>query len=322
MRIFYIGNYLHPHCTEVHLAREMTSLGHRVVRHQESDRVRLSALDHVRQRILEEAPDLVMWTRTWGLPHEATRLWRELEDDGIPTISYHLDLYHGLRRQANIVHDPFWTTGTVFTPDGNQSSQEAFEALGIRHRFMPPGVVSDECTPGRPNATKYPHDVVFVGTGQPPYHPEWPWRAELIRTLRRTYGGRFAHYGLGGLPTIRNWQLNDLYATAKVVVGDSLQLRPARDEMYTSDRPFETIGRGGVLVYPRLRILDELGFEPWVHYAPYETGNRDHLTEVVTALLRDDERRTFIRAEGQRFVAANHTYRHRLDQALSLVEAS
>jgi hypothetical protein len=320
MRIVYLGNFLQPHCTEVHLAREMEGLGHEVLRVQEQQRPHRAVLAHLSDACDRHFADLFMWTRTWGLPSSAKSLWRGLERRGVATMSYHLDLYYGLNRAHGLSDDPFWRTQYVFTPDGNEDAAKAFADLGINHFHLPPAVVSDECYRGANLPERYPVDVAFVGTGQPPYHREWPWRGELLRALRgRRF--QFGHYGLGGLPTIRNADLNDLYATVPVIVGDSLALHPADREMYTSDRIFETLGRGGLLLYPRLRAITDLGFVPMEHYVPYEQGSQQSLLDAVDLARSNPQVMDRIRHNGYQFVKYNHTYRHRLQYALAVVEA-
>ena len=55
---------------------------HRTPRKDEYQQARTNAirfLHYVEVRAVESAVDIVMFTRTWGLPPEATDLWRRLE---------------------------------------------------------------------------------------------------------------------------------------------------------------------------------------------------------------------------------------------------
>lgn len=328
MRIVYLGNYRHPHCTEVHLARELERLGHDVVRVQEPpggvSSLQWSGfkaeLQHRVYAASDKMADLFLWTRTWGLPPEATAFWAELESAGVVTASYHLDLYLGLERESRMASDPFWTTQHVFTPDGDPGSAERFQALGINHHFSPPAVVSDECQPGtfRP---EFAHDVVFVGSAGTRYHPEYPFRRELLAWLYQEFGDRFRHYGLGGgIEHIRDGDLNDLYASSKVVIGDSLSL-PGRTR-YVSDRPFETLGRGGFLLMPWTTSTEfmekELGFTD-SHLRWYYPNDPSHLRTVINHYLEAPVERALIAETGQRFVRTNHTYKHRLKAAIEVM---
>ena len=327
-RIVYIGNYRAPWCTEVHIARDLEALGHEVHRVQEPDNGRsVKTIRHLRAGVAEVQPDLLLWTRTWGLHPSATQdLWRWAEDRGIVTASYHLDLYLGLQREADMLGDPFWTTGHVFTPDGNEASEAEFARRGINHHWMPPAIVSDECVLGQ-FREEYAHDVVFVGSKG--YHAEWPWRRELIDGLAARYGSRFAHYGGEGLPTVRSglhngeledglW-LNDLYHSAKVVVGDSLNL--PGNVNYISDRYFEVMGRGGCLVGPYVPVLEDLGFSH-EHFMPYHERDLGNITEQIDYLLGNGSHRGLMQRSAQAFVRDNHTYKDRLADALDIMGLS
>lgn len=324
LSIVSIGNFRAPWCSEVHFARELESLGHTVERMQEPSNPSYHArfLRQVEHWCRTHEPDLLMFTRTWGLPKHTTELWRRLEARGIVTCSYHLDLYRGLQREAGIDDDPFWTTQHVFTPDGDPTSAEFFASKGINHHWSPPAVVSDECVPGMWQ-DKYNYDVVFVGSEG--YHPEWPWRGQLISFLRERYGDRFRRFG-GDCPEgpTRGKDLNDLYATAKVVVGDSLAL-PGHQN-YFSDRYFETVGRGGFLVAPYVEGIGDF-LQDGNHYVAYhhprdgdvQAALEEVAVQVDYRLDGHPESRQRIATTGQAHVARHHTYRNRLSAALAVM---
>lgn len=316
--VVQVGNASHDWCTEVHLTRDMEANGHVVVFFQEPrGGFDAESLKRLRQTIIDAEPDLVMWTRTWGGSPEMTQLWRECESWGIKTASYHLDLYVGLEREANIDSDPFWTTQYVFTPDGDPQSAEFFKSKGINHHWMPPAMVSDEVGFGT-YRERYDYDVVFVGSLG--YHPEWPWRPTLINALAQRYGDRFRRFG-GDLPEgpTRGRDLNDLYASAKVVVGDSLCL-PGHVN-YWSDRVCETLGRGGVLVHPRVPGLAEfMGLLDGREVCFYEPGDLGGVFETVDGLLDQPNLRGQIKRFGMELIRARHTYRHRLEMAFQIMD--
>lgn len=312
LHAFFIGNFRHPWCSEIHFARDIEALGHKVTRLQEPVGGKNSErfVREMERKALRERPDVVFFTRTWGLPPSTTQTWRRLERAGITTASYHLDLYVGLNRQAGLADDPFWTTQHVFTPDGDPHSAEYFQRLGINHHWSPPAVVSDECEPGTwRDACDY--DVVFVGSRG--YHPEWPWRTQLLDWLADRYGPRFRRFG-GDCPEgpTRGADLNDLYATARVVVGDSLCL-PGHTR-YFSDRYWETVGRGGFLVGPRVPGIEE-HFTDGEHLRLYEYGDLDALGRMVDAAIDDPEGCRLIAKQGQAWVRERHTYRDRFKAA-------
>jgi hypothetical protein len=310
LRIIYVGNFKPSHSTETHIARTLERLGHTVIRLQEDDRTPASltrALDTI------EA-GLFMFTRTWGrtvtLDHLAA-----LERRGIPTVSYHLDLYVPLARNGGIDTDPFWRTDYVFTPDGDPRSAVEFERRGINHRWMPPAVVSDECY----LADRVPltRDVVFVGSGRPNdpahYHREWPYRGELLGWLKTAYGPRFQQHGGRG-QAVRGYALNRLYASTRVSVGDSLVVGFTHQK-YWSDRVYEAPGRGAFQILPWISGLDA-HFTDGDTTVFYRFGDFAELQEKIDYYLTRDDERERIRRASHQHVKANHTYTHRLTAML------
>jgi hypothetical protein len=321
VKFVYLGNERYSWCTEVHLSRTLGQMGHEVVFLQED----AQTCAGVRDAVTAIRPDVLIYQRTWGLPPDADGYslhdaWAHCEQTGVTTVSYHLDLYLGLARGSDeeLTSDPFWATKYVFTPDGDPRSEAEFYRLGIRHRYVRPGVVADECVPGtyRP---KFDHDVVFVGSEA--YHPEWPYRGELIGWLRDTYGDRFHRYGAGSQVVRGMPDLNDLYASAKIVVGDTLAPVHAdgvRHKSYWSDRVYETLGRGGFLIHPYVEGMDE-EFTDAEHLVFYPYGNFDALQAAIDYYLAHPAEREQIAKAGQAHVAANYTYHRRLREAFGQI---
>jgi len=308
-RVAYVGNCKPSHSTETHLARTLTQMGHTVVRLQEDD-LTPAGLTQGLQRM--DRPDMFLFTRTWGRTVTGDHLsW--LRALGIPSVSYHLDLYVPLQRNGGIGTDPFWNTDFVFTPDGDPRSEAEFTRRGINHRHILPGVVADECYIA--DGVHPTRDVIFVGSG-PGYHSEWGYRGELLRWLGATYGPRFRHYGGRG-QAIRGYGLNRLYASAKVIVGDSL-VPGFTHEGYCSDRRYETPGRGGFMVHPRIGGLDD-GFQDGVNTALYTFGDFAGLRDQIDYYLTHDEERELVRRDGHEHVKAHHTYTHRLSRMLDVL---
>jgi|GEM_PF-1830786 len=324
MNICYVGNFTQKHCTEVHLAATLEDLGHEVARLQENELTPNWVADYLRSHIV----DLVLYTRTWGetvtLEHLA-----QLRERKIPTASYHLDLYIGLKREDGLDDDPFWRTDFVFTPDGDTASAEVFKAKGINHYYMKPGVFKPECYMAeRSQIFDEPIlDVVFVGGGEatgiePQYgHKEWPYRGQLIKFLRDTYSERFIKKG-HPQETVRNEKLNWLYANSKVVVGDSLCLNFTHP-YYWSDRVYETLGRGGFLIHPFIEGLDE-EFEDKKHLVYYKYGDFDQLKSLIDYYLDPAhyEEREAIRLAGHEFVKNHATYTDRMKQMIGMISAT
>lgn len=331
MTIAYVGNFTQSHCTEVHLANTLEQLGHSVIRLQEN-----GYTSQELGNVLDQAKfDLFLFTRTWGetvtLEHLA-----QLRERKIPSASYHLDLYVGLTRkylhgenslEQMLQTDPFWRTDFVFTPDGDPSSAEVFKDNGVHHYYMKPGVYKPECYMGSPPEYEdFWLDVMFVGGGDKigsPHvygHPEWNYRNKLIQWLYDTYGKNFHKFG-HPQDTVRNDDLNQLYAKAKVVVGDSVCLPDGefRHTYYWSDRVYETIGRGGFLIHPYIKGLEE-EFTDGETIVFYNYGDFENLKQRIDYYLEHDEEREKIRRAGQEFVKNNATYNDRLTQMLDIIE--
>lgn len=315
MRIAFVGNFSQRHCTEVHLALTLEDLGHEVIRLQEDGYTSYELHDRLDQMYF----DLFLFVRTWGNTVTLQHL-ENLRRRGITSASYHLDLYVGLSREAGIDSDPFWSTDYVFTPDGSDQAKEVFQRKGINHYYIKPGVFKDECIIY--NKTE-DLDVVFVGggsaTGEPHQygHSEWPYRGQLIKFLQDTYGDRFHKFGWPER-TVRNEELNQLYANAKVVVGDSLCLNFTKP-YYWSDRVYETLGRGGFMIHPKITGMDE-EFKDAVHLRYYDYNNFKQLKYLIDHYLKNDKEREKIRKKGHEFVKNKATYHERLKLALDIIK--
>lgn len=306
MIIMYCGNFLPSHSTETHISKTLTKMGHTVVQIQEN----FTDPNHLMERLKMESFDLFLWTRTW----EGTILNEHLDilrHKGIPSVSYHLDLYVGLERDGGIGQSPFWRTDFVFTPDGDPKSAKFFEKQQINHHFISPGVFEDECNVFHVNPDK---DVIFVGSYN--YHPEYPYRHELINWLRNEYRENFELWGSHGLGEVRGEELNRLYGRTKVMVGDTLCL-PGH-ENYWSDRTPETLGRGGFLIHPRIKGMQK-EYKDAVHLRYYDYGNFKQLKYLINYYLKHDEEREKIRDQGHDYVLNNQTYTHKMKQMLGMV---
>lgn len=288
-------------------------MGHTVTRLQEDN----LTPDDLTKALESDPGDLFLFTRTWGQTVQASHL-DLLRARGVPTVSYHLDLYLPLARNGGIDSDPFWRTDWVFTPDGDPRSVAEFARRGINHRWMPPAVVADECYLAA--GVQPSRDVVFVGSG-PEYHSEWPYRGELLGWLDKTYGPRFRQYG-GRCRPRRGHQLNRLYAGTKVAVGDALCLMRdgIRWRTYTSDRRYEAPGRGAFQIFPRIDGLGD-GFKDGANTVLYDYGDWDGLRERIDFYLANDAERERIRAAGHEHVKTHHTYGQRLARMFEILRA-
>lgn len=312
-RILYLGNFASEHSTENHLLETLRDMHHIVYPIQEnSPRPAQDAADLIAG--LSPPPDLVLYTRTWDFAG-ASQLWQTCRARGIATATVHLDLFFGVHREHLVRENPMFRTQHCFTADGGHQTE--FAEAGVNHHFLPPGVLKRYCYLGVPN-DRDRCDVLFVGSPQPPYHPEWPWRGQLLDALRQKYGTRFAHRGVDQ-DRVRGPALNNLYASAKVVVGDSLMLSP----MYWSDRVPETLGRGGVLATTCIddetfmAIGASVGDAPFVAFRPHDTGYA--LAEIDAMLTWDAAYREEFRQDAVKEVLDVGTYHSRMRTMLAVI---
>lgn len=310
MRIAFLGNFLVDYTSETHHAKSLGSLGHEVNCLQETtatpEQIRAAALD----------AELFVWVHThnWHTPQIEEAL-ADAVNRNIPVVTYHLDLWKGLAREKDMETDPYWRVLTDFFTCDKLMADYLTEETTVKGHYLPPGVYGPECYLAEPTE---PFDVAFVGSYH--YHPEWPYRPQLIDWLKATYGDRFRHFGENGLTTVRGAALNQVYANAKVVVGDTLCLNYDYPH-YWSDRLFETAGRGGFQIFPRITgITDCLTEDKEV--VLYNYGDFDELKQKIDYYLEHDNEREAIRRAGHERTKAEHTYAHRWQTILETLNLS
>lgn len=282
------------------------ALGHEVIGLQE-DRLDFRTLA---RRVEKNAVDMLLWTRTWEVDHRAAdRALVQLRDAGVPTVSFHLDRFHGLEREPLIESEPFFRTDILFSPDAGP-----WHEYGVNASWLPPGVYGPEARADySPIPRRFPHRVIFVGSHPYP-HKEWrPYRSAVIERMEDEFGDDFAVWPQRA--AIRGRQLGMLYASAEVVVGDSCLV--GNPSHYWSDRIPETIGRGAFLVHPNVPGLDE--WYPPGTFARYTLGDFDELVEIVRDALDNRARRRAIAAAGRSFAIAHDTYQERMRHVLEVV---
>jgi hypothetical protein len=233
----------------------------------------------------------------------------KLKDAGIPTMSYHLDLWMGIERQKDLEQDNFYKTiGHFFTVD-KLMADWFNENTNVFGHFLTAGVYDKECyIHSDYSQYDFQYDVIFVGSKG--YHHEYKYRPELVDFLRKTYGKRFLHVGGDGdTGTVRGDDLNKIYAKSKIAIGDSLNIG-FNYPYYTSDRLFESTGRGGFTIYPRIKGLEDY-FIDEEEIVFYEHGNLSDLKTKIDHYLLDGISREKIRYAGHNRTKNEHTYVHR-----------
>jgi hypothetical protein len=327
MRIAYIGNFGPPHSTENDIRQTLVDMHVEVDVHQE---------DYSNSwRHLTGAPhqyDAIFWTSTRDLAERIGRgtqleMLYQARRRGIPTIGFHLDRWWGLQRWRTVLEAPFFRCEYVFTADG--AHQEEFAAAGVNHHWSPPAIAPRNVRIGDVDP-RWRCDIAFVGSWQGGYHQEWQHRPQLVDFLRKTYGKRVRFFPEKGQHRIVGNALADLYATAKVVVGDSCLVPTVSGEPmhhYCSDRVFETLGRGGLLIHPMVEgVVDsEAAGRPLhlltrgLHLEAWPLGDWSDLKWRIDEMLTDEDSNLALRREGYSEVARFHTYANRLEKILGQV---
>lgn len=305
--IVFLGNFEVSYSSENHHAKSLESLGHTVCKLQE----RTIKDSFVLQQAMNS--DLFIWVHThnWATPGRLgmAHVLEELKKANIPTMTYHLDLWFGLERQKDLEEDDFYKTIGHFFATDKLMTDWFNENTNVKGHFLPAGVYDKECYIHEDyNKDEFDYDVIFVGSKR--YHHEHKYRAELIDFLRRIYGKRFLHVGGDGdTGTVRGNDLNRIYAKSRIAVGDSLNI-DFNYPYYTSDRLFESTGRGGFTIYPRIKGLEEY-FVDGEEIVFYEHGNLEDLKSKIDKYLDDNSTRELIRLNGHERTKQEHTYIHR-----------
>lgn len=331
LTVIQIGNFDPPHSTENHLAIALEANGHKVIKMQENAASTFVAMSNFGTWPVK--PDFILWTRTgwdWkavfgtgtldaenfalGLQRSMLRIARL---QGVPTVAYHLDIFHRLNRAHLVNIEPFFSCDLVVTADG--SSDEKWAEAGVNHLWFQPGVSRGECGLGTAR-DEFASKIAFVGSWQGHYHDESKHRHALVEWLRKNYTRDCAFWPKPNQPAVRGADLRDLYASVDVLVGDSCFSGDGIGA-YSSDRIPESLGRGGYLLHPHTPRVTDGSLTPvgrsWLagqHLTCWDAFNWDELgASIEWALTHADERRTIARA-GREFTLAGHTYEARMNQ--------
>jgi Glycosyl transferases group 1 len=305
-RVAILGNHRPQFSTETEWSLAFELLGWEVVRIQEDNCYANDCLDC--------EPDLLWWVHTHGFTPRGISMFdviAKLRERHIPTVSVHLDTFVGLRtldnREARVGVEPFWKTDFVFTTDGG--NQDFFRERNVNHVWAPPAIGDRHCWLGTPNPA-YAADVIFIGSRA--YHPEYPFREQLVSWLDRIDFHPFSVKRWGGDRLGARAELNEIIASAKIVVGDSCF---AGAPYSWSDRVTETQGRGGFLVHPSSEGMNVTGMAT---YKPQDLGDLD---SVIRYWLEPEHeaKREEMRLAGFEWTKKNHTCTRRILEILNRV---
>lgn len=304
-RIAFLGNFQVPYSTESHHAYTWRKLGWDVTQLQEGT----ATTDQVVQAC--ENANLFSWTRTHGWDTKGSfsvqEMVNRIRDMKVPSFSYHLDRYWGIQadgRESKLDHPSFHLDYFFSTDGGNE---ERWKEKGINHVWMLPGVVESGCYLGSHQGGA---DVPVIFAGSVQYHPEYPFRPAMVARLKAQYGNQFRV-----IQGVRETELNNAYASARVCIGDHIF---AGEPRYVSDRLFETMGRGGFIVYPATEGVTE-NIPGLVTYHPQDI---EDLIRKTNYFLDDKNQieRIERRNAAHEWVKQCGTYTHRLQEILRILE--
>ena len=301
MRIIFLGNFDVPYSTEAHHAWTWEKMGHQVVRLQEN-RV---CEGEVLRACEQGATKIFQWTHTHGWPEFSMSMVNNIRAMGVKSFSYHLDRYFGIgSRQASYLSHPSFHLDYFFSTDGG--NETGWKEAGINHVYLPPGVVEygahmGVCSDG--------NVVPVMFAGSVGYHSEYPFRPNMVSRLYANYGEKFQV-----ISGTREEALNNAYARAKVIVGDHIF---AGQPLYVSDRLFETVGRGGFIIYPDTPGVTDL-IPGLVTYKPQDVDDLIHKIDYYLDIGHEAERLER-RNTAFEWVRKNGTYTNRMQTILEVM---
>jgi hypothetical protein len=301
-KILYFGSFGKSYDTEVYVANTLETLGCEVTRRPTT---KTSFEEFV--ELMNMKWDAVVFSKGWFV-FDQDKLAEIIKNTKNTTIGWFWDLCWGTKREKLLVEHHLFKCDIVLTSDGGDRDWNRY---GIKHRTLRQGIYEPEAVLGN-KKDDFDYDVVFVGTNVHADAFGWFERDRLIKFLKRTYGTSFKQFGVSR--EIRNLELNDLYASARVVVGDSVYAKN-----YWSNRLYETIGRGGFLVFPNVPGIEK-EFVPYKHFIPYEYGDYEGLKTKIDYYIKHDKEREEIKLAGFEYCKNNLTYTHRCRELLKIIK--
>ena len=294
--IFYIGKFKKLWDEEC-IARSFEEMGITVIRQEENEYG-----NQILAKIIEVKPDFVLFAKL-QLANDPMWLIRELRKLKIPTVSWTFDLYFDYVREANVPYYAFMKADHVFTTDGGH--EQKFAQNKINHHCLRQGIYEPEAIlmDGKKDI-----DVLFVGSD----NPHHPYRGALMKFLETNYKN-FVWVGRQNSDEARSLKLNELFARAKVVIGDSVY-----SPHYWSNRVYESLGRGAFLITPDVPGLEN-EFKYFEHLVPYTLWDFVGLKKKIDHFLTHDEERETIRKAGFEFTKENYTYKKRCEKLLQVI---
>lgn len=304
--VLYIGDFVGEHSTENYVAYGLEQLGCQVLKLQDKEvpnpKVVLGAC-------FDNNVDFVLFSK--GYFNQAQECIDLLRKNGIRTVGWLFDLFFDTPAEfgkRKLTSPSFFADICCMTDGGHQSEWKQYQ---VNHKLLRQGIHAPEAFLGNWMNEPTTPPIAFIGT------KSYLARVKMIDFLELAYGEQFRHYGRGSREReVRGIALNDLLASTKIVVGDSVP-----SPKYWSNRIYEILGRGGFLLHPKIEGMDS-EFVDGVHYVSYTYGDLMELKAKIDYYLNHDQEREKIRAAGHELVKKNYTYTDRCKQLLQYVDES
>lgn len=289
MKIAYIGKFAKLWDEEA-IALGLEEAGATVERIEES-----GMYNEVLTRIEAFNPDVVLGAKYNVFWQKKFFQW--LKTKPYISASWTFDLLIGHPpRESRVRSYRFLYCDVVFLTDGGHMKE--YKDIGVNVRLLRQGIPDEFCYMAEPEEGP---DIVFVGTE----NPTFPYRQNLMRLLKHEYGSRFTWIGQNNAEACRGHDLNKLYASAKIVVGDCMY-----GDYYWSNRIVETLGRGGFLIHPNVRGIEK-DYKPYKEFIPYNWGDFRGMVTKINYYLDHKEDRDKIRTAGFERVKNNYKMSHK-----------
>jgi len=301
-----LGDFRYAWCTPNLMARTLGRMGHDIIRIQEDE---AGLFDVVNKA---NSSDLFFWSMTYGmLGLDGSKMLSLIK---VPTFTYHLDVLVGIEREDMIKENPFFKLDYFFQTDGDPETLKRYKDLGVNAFWLPAACSKEECYLA-PKVKDFQHDIIFVGSYK--YHKEHQYRGMLINWLRSVYNKRFCLYPDDRNMFMKGHELNQLYATAKVVIGDSFGATPPRKN-YWSNRVPETTGRGGFLIHRKVEGMEKF-YADGKDLVTYDNGDFSQLRDYIDYYLYHDAEREKIKRSGMQYTKENQTFDNRIEEMFKIM---
>lgn len=300
--ILYIGDFADYFSTENYVTHAFEQNGCAVYKVQEAD---IQNAKVVLGACIKYHIDLVLFSK--GHFNESEETMELLRKHKITTAGWIYDLFFDLPRHfgTRSLTNCSFRADITFMTDGGHAKE--FKNAGVNQKWLLQGIHEPDAKYGDPS----PHPaIVFLGTYS------YNERIRLIHQLQETYGKDFIHYGRGGMKReTRGMALNNILASCKIVVGDSMP-----SQHYWSNRIYEVTGRGGFIIHPYVDGLEK-HFTEGVHFEGYPHADFEALKTKIDYYLTHDAEREKIRLAGHELTKTKYTYTARVRELLKQVDA-